>query len=242
MDRLSALAHNRLPILALAVVALAAIAGAAIFLLSGDSDSPDDDPTDRTGLLVNLDGLPGDGWTSADTDLQKASAAGVELVSSAPSSAECESVRVLERALAGADAAFISGETRTAERRDGDRLVASLAHTRLTFADAPAVDSAIAEMDTAVESPDFAACLERAAAQSGLLVEVETARPAASAPAGGSAHAFTYTAGEGETTQRMGQHLFWWRDEATLVAVVIATWDGDDEVAAMLASATGANR
>lgn len=243
MDRIRALTRTPLALVAVAVVAIAGIAVGAFLFLSGDSDSPDDaEPGDRTSLLVSLDALPGDGWTSEDVTLQQASTAGVELVSSAPSSPECESVRVLERALAGADAAFVSGDTRTAERRDGDNLIATLSHSRLTFADAASVDATIAEMDTAVASPDFAACLERAAAESGLLVEVETTQREATPPASGSAHAFAYTIADGDSEERMVQHLYWWREDTTLVALVIATWGDEADVAAMLASATGAKR
>ena len=237
---MSALGRNRLALIVVAAVAIAG-ASAAALILTGGSDSPDDtEPGDRTGPFVSVGDLPGDGWTSADTALQQASTSGVELASSAPSFPECESLRVLERALAGADGSFVAGETRTAERRDGDRLVASLTHTRLEFSDATALQAAITEMDAAVAAPDFALCLERAAATSGLQAAVAPSEPAAAPPAGGSAHAFTYTVAAGDGAERMVQHLYWWPEQTTLVTLVIATWDGEQDVPGMLDSAVGA--
>ena len=237
---MSALGRNRLALIVVAAVAIAGALAAAL-VLTGDSDSPDDTaPGDRTGPFVSVGDLPGDGWTSSDTALQQASTSGVELASSAPSFPECESLRVLERALAGADGSFVAGETRTAERREGDRLVASLTHTRLEFSDTTALQAAIADMDAAIAGPDFAVCLERAAATSGLQAAVAPSEPAAAPPTGGSAHAFTYTVAAGDGAERMVQHLYWWPEQTTLVTLVIATWDGEQDVPGMLDSAVGA--
>ncbi len=239
MGRVSALGRNRLALIAVAAVAIAGLSAAAL-ILTGGSKSPDDtDPNDRTSPFVSVEDLPGDGWTSAGTALQQASTSGLELASSAPSFPECESLRVLERALAGADGSFVAGETRTAERREGDRLVASLSHTRLEFSDTTALQAAVADMDAAIAAPDFAVCLERAAATSGLEAAVAPSEPAAAPPTGGSAHAFTYTVAAGDGAERMVQHLYWWPEQTTLVTLVIATWDGEQDVPAMLAALPG---
>jgi len=38
----------------------------------------------------------------------------------------------------------------------------------------------------------------------------------------------------------MVQYLYWWPEQTTLVTLVIATWDGEQDVPGMLDSAVGA--
>lgn len=207
-----------------------------VMLLGGGGSGQTADAVPGGGLL-RTDRLPGGGWTANDEALERAAAGRDELVSGAPPATECEGVRTLERTLAGEDAAFVSGESRSLERREAGRLVVSVTHTRLVFASAEASATAASGLAAAMRSEEFAGCLALSAAGYGTDARVEPASPAAPPPSGGGAVVFVFTA-DGTSAGRMTEHIYWWGTGKELSTLVIATWGSEDDVPAILAEAT----
>lgn len=230
--------NRRGVVLGAVAVALAAagIIISLVMLLGGGSSGQTADAVPAGGLL-RTDRLPGGGWTAHDEALERAAAGGEELVSGAPPAAECQGVRTLERTLAGEDAAFVSGESRSVERREAGRLVVSVTHTRLVFTSAEASTTAASGLAAATRGEEFAGCLALSAAGFGTDVRVEPASPAAPPPSGGGAVAFVFTAA-GTGAGHVAEHIYWWGTGKELSTLVIATWGSEGDVPAILAEAS----
>ena len=142
-----------------------------------------------------------------------------------------------EQTLAGEDAAFVSGESRSLERREDGRLVVSVTHTRLVFTNVEASATAASGLEAATRSEDLAGCLALSAAGLGTDVRVGPVSPAAPPPFGGGGVAFVFMAA-GTDAGRMTEHIYWWGTGKELSTLVIATWGREDDVPAILAEAT----
>lgn len=205
------------------------------------SAQPTGDPTRAPSASLIAGSLPGDGWTSSETELVSLFDAPDPAFAATPDLPECESVRVFENALFANEAAFTGGESRLFERPLADGGVVRVTQLAVTFSDAAAVEAVLASAREAFGGPELPACMLAAALRDGIEASAEDG-PALPVPPDGFSRVLRYTAtsasGGGTVTQAVG----WWVEGVRLVMLTVsAAGEGpsDAELAAIGQAASG---
>lgn len=201
------------------------------------------DPTPGASGELTAAALPGEGWTSAGTELVSLFDSPDPVFAATPDLSECAPMQAFEGALFENESAFSDGESQLFERPLADGGTLRVTRLTVTFADPVAVEAILTAAREALGGPDFGRCMLAIAARDG--IEATAAEGAAlPVPPGGVSRVLRYTAaaaaGGGTVTQAVG----WWGEGERLVALTIsAAGEGpDDAELATIARAAGGAR
>lgn len=229
-------------------IALGALVAAFLvvyLLLRGGDDSPADrvagDPTPGASGELTAAALPGEGWTSSETELVSLFDSPDPVFAATPDISECAPLQAFEATLFENEGAFTSGESRLFERPLADGGTLRVTRLTVTFSEAAAVEAILAAARGAFEGPALGPCMVAVAARDG--IQATAAEGAAlPVPAGGVSRVLRYTAaaasGGGTVTQAVG----WWGEGDRLVALMISAageGPGDAELATIARAAGG---
>lgn len=227
---------------------IAALGAAYLILRDGGGDPPTgtvaSDATPAEPGSLSASALPGNGWTTSETELVSLFDSPGPVFSATPDLPECAPLRVFEGVLFENEPAFSGGESQLFERplADGGTLRVSL--LTVTFSGPSTVEAILASARSALEGPGFAPCMIAAAARDDIEATA-TEGAALPVPAGGVSRVLRYSAvassGGGTVTQAVG----WWGDGERLMALTVsAAGEGPDdaELARIAQAAAGGGR
>lgn len=229
-------------------IALGALAAAflLVYLLvrGGDDSSADQvtgDPTPGASAELTTSALPGDGWTSSETELVSMFDSPDAVFAATPDISECAPIQTFEDVLFENEGAFSSGESQLFERPLADGGTLRVTRLTATFSGTAAVEAILAAARGAFEGSALEPCMLAAAARDG--IEATAAEGAAlPVPAGGVSRVLRYTAAAVSGGGTVTQAVAWWSEGERLIALTISAageGPGDAELATIARAAGG---
>lgn len=230
-----------------AVGAMLAAFVVVYLLLRGGDDGPagalpaGEQTPQATASAFTASSLPGEGWTTSETELVGLFDAPDPLFAATPDLPECAPIQAFEGALAANEAAFAGGESLLFEREMPDGGMVRVTRLSATFSDAAAVSAILADARKAFDGEALPLCVLAGAARGGIEA---TATDGAElpVPAGGVSRVLRYKAAPAAGGGTVTQAVAWWGQGERLVVLTIASAGeglSDAELAGIVTAAGG---